>query len=243
MSDDSKALPEITITPRDIPTEAQPSLVYSVPGEYDDEFLPMTEEHLTAVLAAMDSEQRQRVVTGVLESMAPEQRAVFLSEVSCRLLDLSEKVVTHLNANLAAERAKVVAYESFWREHGEVVTHCPGHHAQLVRDANRLLGVPPLPCEVFEELQAERASHSNTSNILEAEMRRAEEARSKLRVAQHGHDGTRHELERTRATLAKVEAERAHYREAAELMRLARSTPGWHDRALAWRTKDEGTRQ
>jgi hypothetical protein len=48
-------------------------------------------------------------LAAVLAAMEPERRSVFLSEVSSRLLSLSEKVVTQLSAELTAERGKVAA--------------------------------------------------------------------------------------------------------------------------------------
>ncbi len=193
MTADSKALPEITITPRDIPTEAQPSLVYSVPGEYDDEFLSMTEEHLAAVLAAMKPDQRARVLGGfagidMVKSVESDRAAI-------RQFD-------ELQAELAAERAKVAELCSF-------------------------LGFPVPPSKTPHEwLDTQVRSLKRNADWETQEHARHHQVEEDLR-----------------ATLAKVEAERAHEREAAELMRLPRSTPGWHDRALAWRTKDEGTRQ
>ena len=58
---------------------------------------------------------------------------------------------------LAVRERELAAYRDFWREHGEVITHCPGHHSQLVRDADRLLGHSPKPTEVSVELDRVKA--------------------------------------------------------------------------------------
>jgi hypothetical protein len=158
MIDDSKALPAVCAAPHLWYARIRCSTC-AIERE-------MREGDLPAFIASMDPEQLARVIGPYLPEGA---------DVAHRLLELTERVVGRDAEAVADARAKVAAYESFWREHGEVVTHCPGHHAQLVRDADGLLGHSPKPTEVSEE------------------------------------------LDRVRATLAKVEADRDEWKESASM--------------------------
>jgi hypothetical protein len=204
MTADSKALPEFERGP------GGSAVLYCYDATAYE--WQATEDDLVAVLAALPAEQRARVLEPYLTDSAREaldgyQAVHGVLEDQRARADAAEQA-------LAAERAKVAAYESFWREHGEIITHCPGHHNQLVRDADRLLGHSPQPTEVTEELDRVKAARDSLratlSNVVDRITTIADEA-CELQPVMPVEDvmtlieAKLHDL---RATLAKVEAER-----------------------------------
>jgi hypothetical protein len=144
MTDDRKALPRFGIRFRGETVPARACLLYD--GEIGEE---MTEEHLAAALAAMDPERRARVLGPYL----PEGAAV-----AHRLLELAERVTERDVEALAAERAKVAAYEKFFADHGKALDAAATagstrvstrHYGPTVRALNSLSAIlaelPPPP--------------------------------------------------------------------------------------------------
>jgi hypothetical protein len=103
MTDDSKALPEF------VTDCGQSWLVVN-----DDRMA--TESDLSAVLAAMDPEQRQRVLVAAFGNDDTAGPVFKMMDEHHRDHHRSE---TKLQAELAAERAKVARLEAFFVEHGE----------------------------------------------------------------------------------------------------------------------------
>jgi len=79
---DSKALPEFELEVRDERVKVLPCLVYDGEG-YDDEWRPMTEADLSAVLAAMDPERRANFLFAALHDHGDPLIEAGRTEIGC----------------------------------------------------------------------------------------------------------------------------------------------------------------